>query len=117
MSFEEFAEIVARVGGKLDLPECVVDAEEIFQLSEQVPPLLNVALDQEQKRVLQLHFFQGLSYPEIASVLDIPIAIVYQRVQAGLQALAAAEKRHGNSGEHETGRVTLSESGRILLTN
>lgn len=117
LSFEEFAEIIALAGGKLDLPERVVDAEEIFQLSEQAPPLLNVVLDQEQKRVLQLHFFQGLSYPEVASVLDVPISTVYRRLRAGLQALASAEKRRGNSGEHETGRVALSESGRILLTN
>ncbi len=116
LSFEEFAEIVAQAGGKLDLPERVVDAEEIFQSSEQ-PPLLNVALNQEQKRVLHLHFFQGLSYPEIADILDIPIATVYQRLRGGLQVLADAKKQRGNSWEHETGRVALSESGRILLTN
>lgn len=116
LSFEEFAEIVAQAGGKLDLPERVVDAEEIFQHSEQTP-LLNVALNQEQKRVLQLHFFHGFSYPEIAGVLGIPIATVYQRLRGGLQVLADAEKQHGKSGEHETGRVALSESGRILLTD
>lgn len=48
------------------------------------------ALPEEQRQVLELGYFDGLSSSEIAWMLDVPVGTVKSRVAAGLQKLRGA---------------------------
>ena len=116
LSFEEYAELVARAGGALELPERVMDAREIFEQSEQDPLALAGLIDPAEKRVLELYFLEVLSRADIAGVLGVPVNTVSQHLRAGLKALAAAgwgRARH----EEASGRVALSDHGRLWLVD
>jgi RNA polymerase sigma-70 factor (ECF subfamily) len=45
------------------------------------------ALPDLPREVILLHMYQGLSYPEIAEVLEIPVGTVKSRMHTGLEAL------------------------------
>lgn len=47
-------------------------------------------LPTEQRQVLELGYFEGLSSSEIASLLEVPVGTVKSRVAAGLQKLRGA---------------------------
>jgi RNA polymerase sigma-70 factor (ECF subfamily) len=53
------------------------------------------SLNSEQREVLLLGYFEGLSSSEIASKVGIPIGTVKSRVAAALSALRAALGDHG----------------------
>ena len=55
-------------------------------------------LPQEQRAVVELTFFQGLSYPEIASIVDCPVNTVKTRMFHARRKLRAALPRLGLSG-------------------
>lgn len=114
LSLDEFRELIERSGGELKLPDRVLVAEEVFERSERDPFSLEDITDPTNKRVLELHFLEGLSYQEIADILGVPLATVYTRLRAGLETLK--ESRWGKA-ETAPGRVALSESGRLLLAD
>src|SRR5688572_14903248 len=41
-------------------------------------------LNESQRRVLELHFFRELSFPEIARELDVPLGTVKSRIARGI---------------------------------
>jgi RNA polymerase sigma factor (sigma-70 family) len=55
-------------------------------------------LPQEQRAVVELTFFQGLSYPEIARIVDCPVNTVKTRMFHARRKLRAALPRLGLSG-------------------
>ena len=117
LSFEEYAELLARAGGALELPERVVDAEEIFGQSERDLMALDDIMDPSQKRVLELYFLEGLSRADIAGVLDISANTVSQRLRAGLNALVASGWGRAKYEQVSGRRVALSEHGRLWLAD
>jgi RNA polymerase sigma-70 factor (ECF subfamily) len=50
------------------------------------------SLDEDQRRPLELAFFEGLSHREIAKVLDSPLGTVKTRIRKGLSRLRAKLK-------------------------
>lgn len=118
LSLDEFRGLVERSGGELDLPDRVVDAGEVFKRSERDPLSLEGVTDPASKRVMELHFMEGLSYAEIADILSLSVADVRRRMRAGLREFARSRSLETSGGETVTmGRVALYESGRLLLTD
>ena len=70
-----------------DLAEIGRDVDQLLQ-DERVTPA--------SRAVLALHFKEGLSLPEAAAVLDIPLGTVKSRLAYGLATL----RRHHAAGEH-----------------
>jgi RNA polymerase sigma-70 factor, ECF subfamily len=66
-------------GGVAELDERRLDGNKLRGLIERLPP--------GQRDVLALGYFEGLSFSEIATQLDIPIGTVKSRVSAAMQTL------------------------------
>jgi len=66
-----------------ELPEVQVEA----RVEEQRIRQALAKLPQEQRSVLLLAYFQGLSQPEMAAALNQPLGTVKTRVRLGLQKL------------------------------
>lgn len=66
-------------GGVAELDERRLDGNRLKGLIERLPP--------GQREVLALGYFEGLSFSEIATQLDIPIGTVKSRVSAAMQTL------------------------------
>lgn len=66
-------------GGVTELDERRLDGARLKSLLERLPP--------GQREVLALGYFEGLSFSEIASQLDIPLGTVKSRVSAAMQTL------------------------------
>ena len=78
-----------------------VDVEEQAWLRERGEAMARAlgTLPPEQRRVLVLAYFGGLSQGEIARQLDVPLGTVKKRIRLGLQKLRAAFSRQGLAGE------------------
>ena len=70
-------------GGREELPEVQVEAK----TDKQQVRLALADLPEEQRAVLFLAYFQGLSQPEMAAALNQPLGTVKTRVRLGLQKL------------------------------
>lgn len=72
-----------------DIPdESATPHEIVVQQSEQ--RRVHAALDRisdEQRRAIELAFFQGMSHPEIAEQLGLPMGTVKTRIRRGMQKL------------------------------
>lgn len=90
----------------VDYYRCSQPAQETAPRTEQADPMAQVdakldaqavlaLLPQEQRTCVELYYLQGLSYREIAQVLQIPIPTAKSRVQRGL---AACRKRMEEEG-------------------
>lgn len=109
LSLDEFRELIVRNDGELHLPDRMIDAEKIFEISESDTLPLEKTLDPAQKRVGELRFVDGLSYEEIADVLGVSIPTVLQRLRSEIEAAA----RSG----HTPDRIALYDGGRLLLND
>lgn len=111
LSFEEFAEVVAAHGGRLELPEhLALRAEEsaTFRWSsgpergshrydpEDVRRAIS-SLEPRQQEVVRLHYMEGLGYSEVAERLGISVAAAYRLHHKAFQHLrgALAERESG----------------------
>jgi RNA polymerase sigma-70 factor (ECF subfamily) len=56
------------------------------------------ALPEEQREIIVLKEYQGLTFLEIAQVLDVPISTVKTRLYRGLVLLRARLEREGIKG-------------------
>ena len=70
-------------GGREELPEVQIEAK----TDKQQVRLALANLPEEQRAVLLLAYFQGLSQPEMAAALNQPLGTVKTRVRLGLQKL------------------------------
>jgi RNA polymerase sigma-70 factor (ECF subfamily) len=64
------------------------------------------ALPSEQRRVIELAYFDGLTHTQIASLLDMPVGTVKGRMRLGLNKLGARLRPERGSAS-EQGRVAL----------
>ncbi|HKU36910.1 MAG TPA: sigma-70 family RNA polymerase sigma factor [Polyangiales bacterium] len=65
--------------GTVERTERKLDGARAYALLEKLPPA--------QREVLELGYFEGLSFSEIASALNIPIGTVKSRVSAAMEKL------------------------------
>jgi RNA polymerase sigma-70 factor (ECF subfamily) len=70
-------------GGREELPEVQLEAK----TADQQVRLALAELPEEQRAVLLMAYFQGLSQPEMAAALNQPLGTVKTRVRLGLQKL------------------------------
>lgn len=83
---EDALEDLSLTGSRDDLPE-----NQIENRGEQLRMKQALAdLPEEQRIVLQMAYFQGLSQPEMAAALNQPLGTVKTRVRLGLQKLRSA---------------------------
>jgi RNA polymerase sigma-70 factor, ECF subfamily len=76
-----------------------IAAPEIEELRRQVGQLLqDEHLTPASRAVLVLHFKEGMTLPEVAAVLDIPLGTAKSRMAYGLAAL---RRHHATGGNHE----------------
>ncbi len=80
---------VSRNAGDAGLEQVVDDAERASPDHARVRSAL-AALGDEQRRVLELAYFEGLSCSEIAARIAIPIGTVKSRLAAAMQRLREA---------------------------
>ncbi len=88
----EQAELLADVG----TPEAVAMGEELAEVVEDAL----AALPEELQAALTLREFEGLSYDDIAAVLDCPVGTVRSRIFRAREAIDERVKRQmsGESG-------------------
>jgi RNA polymerase sigma-70 factor (ECF subfamily) len=83
------------------LPDRRVDLEEGFLEEEQrvaVRQALN-ALDEKYRSVVVLHYYQKLSYDQIAEVLDMPVKTVETRLYRARKTLRGCLESSGQGGD------------------
>lgn len=106
------------VAGAIELalvqaPDPGPSIEEIAERSESADTALRAlqSLPPEQRRVLVLAYFAGMSQSTIASQLDIPLGTVKKRVRLGMQKLRAALATSGEVSTHDMERVIPLATG------
>jgi RNA polymerase sigma-70 factor (ECF subfamily) len=91
---------VSRNAGDAGLDLLVDDAEHASPDHARVRAAL-AALGPEQRRVLELAYFEGLSCTEIAARVSIPVGTVKSRIAAGLDRLRNGLSRRSPSEQSE----------------
>lgn len=79
-------------GGGEDRLEDVIEEEWMASRRLQVRSTLE-SLSSEQRQVLELAYFDGLTQVQIASAIDVPLGTVKSRTLAGMHALRRALAR------------------------
>ena len=72
-------EFVATVGRPEELAEMVLDAEAVREAVRQVP--------EEQRRVIEMAYFMGMTHVEIAAETGAPLGTVKSRLRIGLEKM------------------------------
>jgi RNA polymerase sigma-70 factor (ECF subfamily) len=87
--------------------------EEIAERSEAAEAALHAlqSLPPDQRRVLVLAYFAGMSQSDIASHLDIPLGTVKKRVRLGMQKLRTALAGPGEHSAHDRIRKSSVAAG------
>lgn len=88
---------VSRNAGDAGLDVLVDDTEHASPDHARVRTALS-ALGPDQRRVLELAYFEGLSCTEISERVAIPVGTVKSRIAAGLERLRAGFDPHGTRG-------------------
>ena len=79
------------------LPELA--AQDLSEVASRVDELLqDPRVTPASRAVLALHFKEGLTLPEVAAVLDVPLGTVKSRLAYGLAAL---RRHHATGGNNE----------------
>lgn len=84
-------DVLNRIAGALTAPEEKADQREVARLVDASLDLL----PEEQRQTFTLHHFGGVSLPEIAQIMDIPLATCKSRLRLAREKLAEVLKGHG----------------------
>lgn len=98
LSFEEYAELVARSGGRLEVPDAVelTDAmadeeaphpQRLGQIDREKLVAAVSSLSPRQQTITRLYFYEGLTLTEIAQELGISETAVSSHLKAALTVL------------------------------
>ena len=79
---------LARLSGDFAPPEATLDASELSAVIDQVLG----EIPQDQRLTFTLHHHEGLSLPEVAEIMDIPLATCKSRLRLAREKLS--EKLH-----------------------
>jgi RNA polymerase sigma-70 factor (ECF subfamily) len=88
---DEEDDVLNRIAGELTAPEDKADQREVARLVDAGLDLL----PEEQRQTFTLHHFGGVSLPEIAQIMDIPLATCKSRLRLAREKLAEVLKGHG----------------------
>ncbi len=80
--FVEYSDEVPDIGGNIDPAEQTLNSMVIRRLMQDLRP--------EYRKALLLCYFQGYTYIELASVMDVPVGTAKSWVRRGLAALKEA---------------------------
>ena len=116
LSFEEFKQVVAEAGGKLDIPERLYRVSAPREVPEQNAVRVALAsLEPREREILRLRFFEGLTAREAADRLGISVAAAYRLHKAALTNLRAA--LYGGEGPGEDSDERAIEDALSLLAS
>lgn len=88
---DEEDDVLNRIASELTAPEDKADQREVARLVDAGLDLL----PEEQRQTFTLHHFGGVSLPEIAQIMDIPLATCKSRLRLAREKLAEVLKGHG----------------------
>lgn len=74
------------------LPDKQLSFTEKLSLKDETQRLIK-SLSAKYRTALMLRYFEGLTYDEIAEVLDIPLGTVKSRINAAITTLRERQKR------------------------
>ena len=84
-------DVLYRIAGELTSPEDRADQREVAKLVEaglaQIP--------EEQRQTFTLHHYGGVSLPEIAQIMDVPLPTAKSRLRLAREKLAEILRTHG----------------------
>ena len=88
---DEDDDVLYRIAGELTAPEDMADQREVAKLVE-----AGLALIPEvQRQTFTLHHYGGVSLPEIAQIMDVPLPTAKSRLRLAREKLAEILRSHG----------------------
>ncbi len=88
---DEDDDVLYRIAGELTSPEDMADQREVAKLVE-----TGLALIPEvQRQTFTLHHYGGVSLPEIAQIMDVPLPTAKSRLRLAREKLAEILRSHG----------------------
>ncbi len=91
-------DVLYRIAGEMTSPEDQADQREVAKLVEaglqQIPA--------EQRQTFTLHHYGGVSLPEIAQIMDIPLPTCKSRLRLAREKLVEILKTHGITSSEES---------------
>ena len=84
-------DVLYRIAGELTSPEDMADQREVAKLVETGLALI----PEEQRQTFTLHHYGGVSLPEIAQIMDVPLPTAKSRLRLAREKLAEIMRSHG----------------------
>ena len=88
---DEDDDVLYRIAGELTSPEDMADQREVAKLVETGLALI----PEEQRQTFTLHHYGGVSLPEIAQIMDVPLPTAKSRLRLAREKLAEILRSHG----------------------
>jgi RNA polymerase sigma-70 factor, ECF subfamily len=88
---DEDDDVLYRIAGEMTSPEDIADQREVAKLVE-----AGLArIPEEQRQTFTLHHYGGVSLPEIAQIMDVPLPTAKSRLRLAREKLAEIMRSHG----------------------
>ena len=84
-------DVLYRIAGEMTSPEDRADQREVAKLVEAGLALI----PEEQRQTFTLHHYGGVSLPEIAQIMDVPLPTAKSRLRLAREKLAETLRTHG----------------------
>ena len=84
-------DVLYRIAGEMTSPEDMADQREVAKLVESGLALI----PEEQRQTFTLHHYGGVSLPEIAQIMDVPLPTAKSRLRLAREKLAEILRAHG----------------------
>ncbi len=102
---DEDDDVLYRIAGEMTSPEDMADQREVAKLVE-----AGLALIPEvQRQTFTLHHYGGVSLPEIAQIMDVPLPTAKSRLRLAREKLAEILRSHGITPPAEEALATCAE--------
>ena len=88
---DEDDDVLYRIAGEMTSPEDMADQREVARLVEAGLALI----PEEQRQTFTLHHYGGVSLPEIAQIMDVPLPTAKSRLRLAREKLAEILRSHG----------------------
>ncbi len=98
-------DVLYRIAGELTSPEDKADQREVAKLVEAGLALI----PEEQRQTFTLHHYGGVSLPEIAQIMDVPLPTAKSRLRLAREKLAETLRSHGIMSPAEEALVASAE--------